>query len=294
MNAWGGLVALSNEGALGFGGDSTGDPRVPIQTERDSSWTLKVSLSNSTDQVIEGVWKLRTLEPGWVNQPERRESFYSTSAMSIKEGLSRSWIYGGLRADGSGLGFNEMWEMRVGLEDQGMEQVEWAKWEGEGGPKGQGLNDGTAVLVPSSNGGLPTIYMIGGVETSENTLVSFNEISTFTPGSSLGTGSWSTFTTTTTSTSTNVPQGRKGHSALYLGSGKIWLGGGRSLDGSLVWSDSWILDLGEKSWTRMSDLKEGVWGASTVVLGETVLMSFGELSSLPLARQISSRADLRD
>ena len=287
-------MALSDEGALGFGGDSTGDPRVPIQTERDSSWTLKVSVSNSTDRIIEGVWKSRSGEPGWVNQPERRELFYSTSAMSIKEGLSRSWIYGGLRADGSGLGFNEMWEMRVGLEDQGMEQVEWAKWEGKGGPKGQGLNDGTAVLVPSSNGGLPTIYMIGGVETSDNTLVSFNEISTFTPGSSLGTGSWSTFTTTTTSTSTNVPQGRKGHSALYLGSGKIWLGGGRSLDGSLVWSDSWILDLGEKSWTRMSDLKEGVWGASTVVLGETVLMSFGELSSLPLARQISSRADLRD
>jgi len=245
MNSWGGLIAVSEDKAWGFGGDSTGDLRVPIQTSRDSSYTLSLSL-NSTDQ-LEALWRERSGDQGWVNQPERRELFFHTSAMSFREGLTRSWIYGGLRADGSKIGYGELWEMEVSLEDGGMDEVEWARWVGEGGPGGQGLNDGKAVLVNDDEGGSPVIYLIGGVETSSNTLVSFDEIWTFTPSSAIGSGSWSILSIS----SMNVPLGRKGHSALYLGNGNIWIGGGRSLDESEVYSDSWIFDLGAKEWTRI-------------------------------------------
>ncbi|GAA5946246.1 hypothetical protein JCM3765_000166 [Sporobolomyces pararoseus] len=264
--SYGNLVALNRSTGFWFGGDATGDPRVPVQTRSDSSYLLSLSLSQSN---LEGSWEIPQ-SGGWVNQPERREMAFMNSATNGT--ITRSWIYGGLRSDGSGIGFNEMWEMRMDLSDG---SVEWAQLPATGmtaGPKGANY-DGSSVLIPSSQqGGDPTLYFLGGVDSSSNSLVSFDTIYSFTPSDALASGTWSTLTTA----STAIPSPRRGHSAIYLESeSQIYISGGRDLTGTQVFTDNWIFDLQAKSWNRMSDSSEASWGSSTVLLGETILMSFG-------------------
>jgi len=205
--------------------------------------------------------------------------------------MTRSWIYGGLRSDGSGIGFDELWEMRYYDSDN---RVEWIKSNtptslGSGG--GGGMYDGVAVLVPSSSSsGEPSIYLLGGIESSLNSLASFSTIHYFVP-SNTNTGSVVWLNVSTISSESPSPSPRRGHSAVYLGNSKIWISGGKNLNGDLVYSDSWILDLNEKNWTRVSDASEPSWSSSTIVLGETVLTSFGQFRRVPPLRYLSLEAN---
>jgi hypothetical protein len=201
--------------------------------------------------------------------------------------MTRSWIYGGLRSDGSGIGFDELWEMRYYDSDN---RVEWIKSNTptnleSGG--GGGMYDGVAVLVPnsSSSSGEPSIYLLGGIESSLNSLASFSTIHYFVPSNTnMDSVVWLNVSTISESPS---PSPRRGHSAVYLGNSKIWISGGRNLNGDLVYSDSWILDLNEKIWTRVSDASEPSWSSSTIVLGETVLTSFGQFSTISYLSEVS-------
>jgi hypothetical protein len=135
------------------------------------------------------------------------------------------------------------------------------------------MYDGSAVLVPSTNSGaLPSIYLVGGVqvETGTSSLVPLDSIWVFAPTETSGGGSWEEVKMSGT-----TPTARRAHVAVDVGDGKIWIQGGRSLDGSTVYSDAAVLDTKTKQW---STAKEGeqVWGASAAMVGETVVMAFGK------------------
>ncbi|GAA5934065.1 uncharacterized protein JCM15063_000545 [Sporobolomyces koalae] len=263
ISSYGNLVPLNQHEALYFGGDATGDPTVPVQTRNDSSWTL--SLSTTSENVA--TWTSKTAE--WTSQPERRELGFACSASNGS--LTRAWIYGGLRADGSGIGFGDLWEMQAPLLSNGSleaDQVEWAR--SGSGPTGgpvAGLYDGTAVLVPSASD--PTIYFVGGVDTAQNALAPLTTIYSFTPSTAIGTGTWASLTVQ------NGPASRRGHSAVYIGNNQIWISGGRDLAENTVFSDAWILDIAHKTWTQVKAAQETAWGSSSILLGETILTSFG-------------------
>lgn len=266
--AYSSALALSDSTALIFGGDGTGDAAVPVQTANDSSWAVSFpSTSSNLSWVHEA-----TL---WDSQPQRRQNAYSASATNGT--ASRAWIYGGEKSDGSGSSYAELWEFFTGLDASGnlAGTGVWVQWEGTGGPNP--MYDGQAVLVSggSSSGRLPSIYLIGGVEviSGSSILASFEEIWVFTPSQALGVGIWSQVTTT------GAPVGRRGHVAVDVGGGKIWIQGGRSLDGSTVFNDSAMLDVATGVWTETSTGGQSVWGHSAAMVGETVVLAFG--SSLP-------------
>ncbi|GAA5906299.1 uncharacterized protein JCM6883_005508 [Sporobolomyces salmoneus] len=274
------FLPLNQTSGLFFGGDSMGDPRVPVQTRSDSSYLFSITPSNNEDESAKLTTKWTSQTTAWTSQPERREFSLSTSASNGK--VTRNWIYGGLRADVSGIGFDELWEMRITLASG---NVEWARSTSQGGPIGGELYDGIAVLVPSTTrGGQPTIYFVGGVETKSNALATLSTIYAFTPSSTIAEGAWTTLSVNTTSTT--VPSPRRGHSAVYLGNRNIWISGGRDLTGTVTYADSWVLDLDSASWTRVSDANEASWGSSTVVLGETILSTFGYGTNAPASTSL--------
>ncbi|BGP26888.1 kelch-type beta propeller domain containing protein [Rhodotorula toruloides] len=258
------LVPLSSSSALFFGGDATSDPAVALQTGNDSSWLLSLA---STSTSFKPAWT-HEMAMLWPNQPERREFAFTASATNGT--VTRAWVFGGQRADGSGTTFGEMWELQVTVEAKGgVSAPRWAMWSGAGGPPP--TYDGTAVLVPSTeSNAMPSIYLIGGVQVVDgaSTLAPLDSVWVFTPNAWLGGGSW------TQVKMRNAPTGRRGHIAVEVGAGKIWIQGGRSADGSTVFSDSAVLDTQKQTWTK-TRAGQQVWGQSAAMVGETVVMAFG-------------------
>lgn len=203
----------------------------------------------------------------------RRDRAFAASATDGTR--TRAWVFGGMRSDGSGVPMNEMWEFEAAVVEGGLGDGEWGAWRGEGGPPA--MWEGTAVMMSDASG-RPAIYLVGGAQSVDGveSLASLEEVWVFTPSAALGAGTWSTVTFS------NAPVGRRDHVAVGIEGGRIWIQGGRSLDGTEVWSDSALLDVSSGSWTATSE-GEQVWGHSAVVLGETVLMAFGE-SSLGLRK----------
>lgn len=267
---YGSALALSMTSALFFGGDATGDPLVPVQGQNDSSWLLSYPAATTA------AWSKQPA--AWASQPVRRQSHYSVSATNGT--LSRAWIFGGVRADGSGIGPADTWELQIDIAaEQQLSNGRWGQWSGaQTAPPT--MFDGQAVLMPSSSGGQPTIYLIGGVQSvdSAQSLVDMSSVWAFTPGEEIGSGSWKEVELRGGS---GVPAGRRGHVAVAVDDEKIWVQGGRSLDGATVLSDSAMLDVRRRTWTRTSD-GEAVWGRSAVSIGETVLLAFGKVHGFSL------------
>lgn len=258
------LVPLSSSSALFFGGDASSDPSVAVQTGNDSSWLLSLT-STSTSLTSSWTHEMAAL---WPSQPERRELALTASAGNGT--LTRAWVFGGQRADGSGMAFGETWELQVAVDAMGrVSMPRWTMWTGTGGPPP--TYDGTAVLVPSTQANaMPSIYLVGGVQSvdSASTLAPLDSIWVFTPNARLGGGSWAQVKMR------NAPDGRRGHVAVDVGAGKIWIQGGRSADGSTVLSDSAVLDTQKKTWSK-TKAGQRVWGQSAAMVGETVVMAFG-------------------
>lgn len=184
---------------------------------------------------------------------------------------ARAWVYGGTKADGSAIAFSELWEVGMSVSSAGaVSGAVWAQWSGTGGPPA--MYDGTAVLVPSTTGGEPAVYLIGGVQVLDGTtsIASLASIWMFTPTATLAGGSWSTLA------ATGAPVGRRGLVAVEVGEGKIWIQGGRSLDEGTVYGDAAELDTSTGVWTTKTAGSEVLWGHSAVVVGETVVLAFGE------------------
>lgn len=265
-SAYGSALALSNTTILQFGGDATGDTSEAIQTAADSSWLLSIPTSILATSTAS--WIHQPL--GWANQPTRRQNFFSASLISGT--TSRVWVYGGITSDGSLLSNAELWTLEVQVDQSGAVEVGssqgWFKSSGDGGPPR--AYDGVAVLIRNTIGGQPTIYLIGGVQTitGVTSLAPLSSVWIYTPANDLAVGSWNQIITT------NSPAPRRGHVAVDVGNGKIWIQGGRSLDGSIVFSDSAVLDLSTNSWKATSPGSQ-VFGHSAVMIGDTVITCLG-------------------
>ncbi|KAK4046893.1 hypothetical protein OIO90_006401 [Microbotryomycetes sp. JL221] len=264
-------VALSSTSALYFGGDASSDPSVTSPLLNDSSWLLTCSDTNPPLQS----WIHATRN--WAQQPVRRELVYIASASNGT--LSRAWIFGGQRTDKSGITFNELWEAQVELDDNGNTvpaSGQWRQWvAGNDDAIPPNMWDGQAIVMTSSQSktNMPSIWLIGGVQLYDDTderSVSMSNLWVFTPSSRLGQGSWDVIPISGPS-----PTGRRGHVAVDIGGGKIWIQGGRSLDGATVMSDSAVLDTVARRWSKANGDGEAVWGHSAEFLGETVVMAFG-------------------
>ncbi|KPV73952.1 uncharacterized protein RHOBADRAFT_54536 [Rhodotorula graminis WP1] len=270
------LVPLSSSAALFFGGDASSDPAVAVQTGNDSSWLLDLappSSTTTTSDTLVPSWSHETAAL-WPSQPQRRELAFTASATNGT--LSRAWLYGGQRPDGSGTTFAELWELEVTVgRDGALDSPRWAAWEADdaGADVPPPMYDGTAVLVPGAKStDLPSVYLVGGAQVDQGTasLVDLSRMWAFTPDSTLGGGSWALVETS----GAKVPPARRGHVAVAVGGGKVWVQGGRSLDGSTVLDDAWILDTRRKRWTEARKGAQ-VWGHSAAMVGETVVLTFG-------------------
>lgn len=264
LAAYGSALALTSSNALFFGGDAVGDPLVPVQSQNDSSWLLSYSSATTAS------WSRQP--SSWAGQPSRREMHYFASATNGT--ASRAWIFGGVRADGSGIGSADLWELTLDVRaaDDTLSNGRWSQWAGRG-QSPPVMWDGQAVLVPSGGIAPPTMYLLGGMQevNGVDSLMDFSNIWAFTPGTGPGSGSW----TSLELNSRNAPTGRRGHVAVSVGNGLIWIHGGRNLDGTMVFSDSALLDTKRRRWTSTT-AGPAVWGHSAVSIGDTVLMAFGE------------------
>lgn len=262
--AYGTALPLSATTALIFGGDATGDPNIAVQTAADSSWILSTTASLTPSWVHEA--------NNWAGQPTRRQNFYSTSFLNGS--TSTTWIYGGIPADGSGTPLSELWSLKMavdGLDGVSLESgggwIQTSTAAGAANPPA--MYDGAAVMVPSTNGGEPSIYLVGGVQIigQTTTISPLSTLWLYTPSASGG--SWTSIATK------NAPPSRRGNIALAVAGGKIWIQGGRSLDGTTVMSDGAIFDPATKVWSSTSTGGSSVWGHSAVLVGDTVVSAFG-------------------
>ena len=279
----GALIPLSSYSGLFFGGDAASDPAIALPTGNDSSRLLSYPVSSTAPPS----WT-HELASLWPTQPQRRESVFAVSASNGT--VTRSWIYGGLRPDGSGTAYDELWEIQTTINAKGQvaSTPTWGMWQGRGGPPA--MYDGTAVLLPASSDSpttLPSILLIGGVQSTQGGATALSDLSTawvFEPSDNLASGSWQKIKLA------NAPRDRRGHVAVPFGTGAIWIQGGRDLDGSTVYSDAAVLDVKGRRWTPTSS-GQAVWGHSAVAVGETILLAFGEHISSPLALLLPDEAN---
>ncbi|KAM0754473.1 hypothetical protein T439DRAFT_321513 [Meredithblackwellia eburnea MCA 4105] len=273
LTAYGSSIPLSSTTILAFGGDASGSSTEPVQSANDSAWVGVFTTSTASP-----TW---THEPAnWANEPVRRERAFATSASDGS--TTRAWVFGGMKADGSGTAFDELWEFNMGISPSGAISVGsgWTMWTGSNSPPA--MYDGVAVLVPSSTGDLPSIYFIGGVQVSGGSIsmASLSTIWVFTPTSTFGEGSWQQVSVS------GSPSGRRGHVAVFVGNGKIWVQGGRGSDDTQILSDGAILDTVAKRWTSTAAGGPTAWGHSAVLAGEVVALAFGYGANAALPSQL--------
>lgn len=139
------------------------------------------------------------------------------------------------------------------------------------------MADGTAVLISASDGS-PRIVLMGGSQidsTGASSLVDFGQIWMFNPSTPVG--EW---TRVVVPSPPIAPIARRGHSAIAVESTKIWIQGGRNLDGSEIYSDGAILDLNTRTWTPTSVGGTRAWGQTGQMVGDVVLIAGGRSSKL--------------
>lgn len=285
---------------ISFGGD--GGPTLPVQTGNDS---LRLySLQTSTQET--GMAMSNVDLPG-VDEPMRR--WYPSSGSLDK----RTWlITGGLKGDGSGLGFGDVYSVSIS-------DTETVVFEQEGTLPTDLAGHGMVI------GGDGSVWLVGGWVPSAGRFLPLSTAYVRTPG----TVEWEI---RELSSSTELPQSRRGHSAVLVSPTKaILYGGSASLSsgdlGSGAMGDMWELDLERGAWTvlrsgqisdgsdpgtgrraiedgpgeRFEHAAVGVGGRVLIFGGESLLAPFAQASthteetySLPfgmIGRTISGMAD---
>lgn len=263
MSVYASAIPIGAGRALVFGGDASGDDRFPTQSSNDSSFLLDVTIANRAP-----VARWTHLRAG--DQPSRRQSAFSISATD--ELVTRVWLYGGYRADGSGAMYDELWSMEVPTNQATTPREGWRILSGGVGLRPPAMADGTAVMMLASDGS-PRIVLMGGSQvdsTGASSLVDLGQIWMFTP--TARDGVWSRVVIP------NPPVTRRGHIAIAVDSTKIWIQGGRNLDGSEVYSDGAILDLNTRTWTATAAGGTQAWGQLAQKIGDVVVITGGEVS----------------
>lgn len=273
---------LDDSRALLFGGDATGDPAFPTQTTSDSSFVLDVLPAFITSSMVTRWGHPSSL---WGGQPARRESAFMLSATNGT--VTKVWMYGGRRSDGSGTMLDELWELTIDLSSRGSALSSpsegWRSLSTSGSWPGA-MSEGTAVLL-TSPAGEAELWLFGGVQIDAQgipQLVPLDTIHIYTPSTS----SWSTVAVT------NPPAARRDHVAVALAGG-VWIQGGRNLDGSTVFGDGALLSfsgLARGSWTATASGGGARWGHVAQNVGGTAVLAFGT-SPLPSKSRNDAGAD---
>lgn len=251
------ISPLNNSALLLFGGD--GAPIVPVQTGNDSAYIVHLD-GPATNRTA----SYQPVPTSW-NQPMRR--VHHTSESNARGTV---WILGGEKADGSGLIFDEQWNIDTTTISSSSPSFQLVSE-----PPSGSLVGSTSTML--SDG---TLLLIGGLDVSGQ-LQSMQNLYAYSAKSR----SWSQ---TATQSSTNAtfsarqnlfPSPRRGHIAVSLPNQRVFIQGGASADLSTVYSDAWILDwsVNPPVWTEVNSTggPGPRFGHSAVAYGRQIVISFG-------------------
>jgi len=212
---------------LSFGGD--GGPSEPTQTQADSAWKGKIDVAKGT---VEWTHEAN----GWGNQPMRR--LYHSAAGPGDDG--KVYITGGLKGDGSGAIFSDVYAYDVGSST--FEPVPDLP---------QGTYGHNSLLLPNG-----TLFVIGGVSTSARTgnAASIPLSNAYLLDTTAGSPTWEERTVGGTG-----PSARRGATLVLNEAGdRAFFFGGGDATYSSSWGDGWELDLGSSTWKEVSAAGEGM------------------------------------
>lgn len=244
--AWHTASAYNSSQILVFGGIPDVNSDIVLLGNPDSALILDVWDRTNTIWVIQ--------PDSWADQPTRR---IRHSAVTLPSGLI--FIFGGERADGSGMAFADSWI----FDPNG---PTFTQIPSENGPPD--LVGHVAIILPDGR-----ILVFGGYIPSERVLLLFSTIyvldTTKTPYT------WTRLTVS----SGALPNARRAFAAVLIAPDKILIHGGSDGELQTTFDDGWILDLSqpEAIWTRVDSLS-GLGPRRdhfAVASGDNVVFGFG-------------------
>ncbi|WVQ73086.1 hypothetical protein IAR50_002649 [Cryptococcus sp. DSM 104548] len=253
--SWNTLSPVSESGdtwqLLSFGGDGSGNQAST--TANDSTWLMTLDASGSSASYTHQT-------TGWASQPMNR--IYHSSASSSD---GKVYITGGLKDDGSGVAFSDVYEFDPST----------ASFNSLPSLPEQVYHH-TSVLL--SNG---TLLVLGGAYTSQAT--SNADVRPFSSIYRLDVSSDSPAWDEIVLFSDSLPAGRRGAAAALGGDEKkvVLIGGGSAGLGD-VYGDVWVLDVDTLIWeqTNSSTTVAGSrYDHSAVAVGNDQILIFGGYST---------------
>jgi hypothetical protein len=262
---------LANSSALLFGGN---DLASSTPSGNDSAYlfnfpsTFSVAATSASALPTVGLDSAPT-------EPSRRMEHSVSSASNSRR--VKGWLFGGLRSDGSGIAFADLWEYDASTDNTGSSAA-WTLINGAANAP-PALYGHTSTLVRGPDGVL-RMYIIGGV-LANNTLAPIGTIYVFTPDLSSDTSTGGSWTTAVVSGASGV-QGRRGHVAVALSASQILVHGGASADGTNVLGDMFMIEIasnGDLSCSPVSTPSgppfEARYSHTAATVGNVILMTFG-------------------
>jgi len=230
--AWHTLTPMSNVDGkwdfLSFGGDA--GPSEPTQTQSDSAWYMTLDPDQRTANWVQ--------QPsGWGNQPSRR--IYHSAV----GGDGKVYITGGLRNDGSGIGFAETYTFDPA---SGFTQTATLP---------RAVYHHGSVLLPNG-----TLIVLGGVSISMVSGVpAVQPLSTISILDTTMIGAvWTDHPISGIS-----PSPRRGMASVLSSDGKeIFVNGGASITFDEIYSDTWVLNIETLQWGQIG--QTGITGRMVV------------------------------
>lgn len=162
--------------------------------------------------------------------------------------------------------YDELWTMELPTNQATTPREGWRLQGGGVGLRPPAMADGTAVLMNAQDGS-PRVVLMGGRQidvTGMSSLVDFGQIWMF------GAGAWTRIVVP------SPPIARRGHLAVAVSSSRIWIQGGRNLDGTEIFSDGAILDLNAQTWTPTAAGGSRAWGQVVQRIGDVLLITGGD------------------
>ena len=250
------LTTLSENQLLLFGGSATS---LAVPSGNDSSYLVDFPTSALTSGASISYAQYASPQP-------MRRSYAATVAISTQSTVT-SYIIGGLKNDGSGTAFNEIYSLSIPTDSPASSGTFTALTPGP-------LVYGHTATVLQSEDGEPMIVVIGGVTPdqygSASSMAAMNEIWTYSPS----TDQWTSLTA-----SGDIPSTRRGHIAIALGSNHVLIHGGANEAASQVYQDLYSLQIDQDGaiWSLVEEETPvgARFGHSVTTIGDNALIAFG-------------------
>lgn len=250
------LTTLSDNQLLLFGGSATS---LAVPSGNDSSYLVDFP----TNALASGV----SVSFAQYTSPQPMRRTYAATVAISTQSTATSYIIGGLKNDGSGTAFNEIYSLSIPTGSPASSGTFTALTPGP-------LVYGHTATVLQSEDGEPMIVVIGGVTPdqygSASSMAAMDEIWTYSPS----TDQWISF-----AASGEIPSTRRGHVAIALGSNHVLIHGGANQAASQVYQDLYSLQIDQDGaiWSLVE--KETPVGArfghSVTTIGDNALIAFG-------------------